>query len=359
MTDPSTLAAYDAGAADYHWKRSAYDAEVAAAFAASVSGWRADLGCGPGLYLPHLGSPVLAVDASLPMLREAGARFAVQADVAALPVRPGALGGVWASRCHQHLAHEALPVALADLHRALTVGAPVVVIVFAGSGTIVTGPDEDLPGRRFSLWSSDALVDVVEGAGFELTSVVEGSGSWPTLRVSAVRARTLPDHVGPGMRLLVCGLNPSLYAADRGVNFARPGNRFWPALLAAGLVSVDRAPAHALRHHGVGMTDLVKRATVAASELTADEYAAGVARLERLCRWLRPAALCLVGLSGWRSAVDRRAVAGWQSQRLGDVPVYVMPNTSGLNASTQHEGFVEHVRTAVRGPGSRATGSGT
>lgn len=358
MTDRRTLAAYDDGANRYAAERRAYDAEAAAAFGRAVEGWRVDLGCGPGLYLPHLGSPVLAVDASLPMLRVAAAPFAVQADVAALPVRPGSLAGAWASRCHQHLPHEALPAALADLHRALAVGAPLELLVFAGEGSLVTGEDDDLPGRRFSLWGSDHLVDVLVGAGFDVTRVSVGTERWPVLRASAVRARTLPDHVGPGMRLLLCGLNPSLYAADRGVGFARPGNRFWPALLAAGLVTVDRDPVHALRHHGVGTTDLAKRATAAAAELTAEEYAAGVRRVERLCAWLRPAALCLVGLSGWRSAIDHRAVAGWQPRRLGGVPVYVMPSTSGLNASTRHEGFVEHLRAAVRGPGSPARGSG-
>ena len=161
------------------------------------------------------------------------------------------------------------------------------------------------------------------------------------------------------MRVLVCGLNPSLYAADQGVNFARPGNRFWPALLAAGLVSIDRDPPHALAHHGIGMTDLVKRATVAASELTRDEFVAGLARVERLCAWLRPGVLCVVGLTGWRAAVDRRAVVGWQPRQPGGVPVYVMPNTSGLNASTQHEGFVAHLREATTNRAGRATGSGS
>jgi TDG/mug DNA glycosylase family protein len=194
--------------------------------------------------------------------------------------------------------------------------------------------------------------DVLVGAGFE---VVTRDGSQRTAR----RLRTLPDHVGPAMGLLVCGLNPSLYAADHGVNFARPGNRFWPALLAAGLASVDRDPAHALRHHGVGMTDLVKRATVAASELRPEEYVEGVARVERLCAWLRPTAVCMVGLAGWRAAVDRRAGTGWQPGSVGGSPVYVMPSTSGLNASTQHDGFVAHLRAAATGPGAPATGSGT
>ena len=79
--------------------------------------------------------------------------------------------------------------------------------------------------------------DVVVGAGFEVVDVGEESGDddgW--VHLLATRSRTLPDLVGPGMRLLMCGLNPSLYAADAGVGFARPGNRFWPAALAAGIV---------------------------------------------------------------------------------------------------------------------------
>jgi len=135
--------------------------------------------------------------------------------------------------------------------------------------------------------------DLVEGAGFEVVT-----RSPLTLR----RLRTLPDWVAPDMRLMLCGLNPSLYSADAGVNFARPGNRFWPAMLAAGLVTVDRDPPHALRAHGIGMTDLVKRASVAAAELTTAEYAAGVARMERLCARLQPRAICMVGLAGWRAA---------------------------------------------------------
>jgi TDG/mug DNA glycosylase family protein len=149
------------------------------------------------------------------------------------------------------------------------------------------------------------------------------------------------------MRLLVCGLNPSLYAADAGVGFARPGNRFWPAALAAGLVTRDRDPGHALRVHGVGFTDAVKRATVGADELPATELRAGMARVERLCAWLRPGALCVLGLAGWRAAVDRRAVAGPQQQRLGGVPVYVMPNPSGRNAHTTPAALMDHLRRAM------------
>ena len=134
------------------------------------------------------------------------------------------------------------------------------------------------------------------------------------------------------MRLLVVGLNPSLYAADAGVGYARPGNRFWPAARHAGLVTRDRDPSHALRAHGVGMTDLVKRATSNAAGLTATEYRTGMARVERLVRWLEPGAVCFVGLTGWRHAVDRHATAGPQPRRIGGRPVYVMPSTSGANA---------------------------
>ena len=161
------------------------------------------------------------------------------------------------------------------------------------------------------------------------------------------RARTLPDTVGPGMRLLLCGLNPSIYSADRGMGFARPGNRFWPAALAAGIVSRDRDPAHALLHHRVGMTDLVKRATIGAKELTVDEYRAGAERVRRLVEWLQPGAVCFVGLAGWRAAIDRKAVAGPQPEPFGGRPAYVMPNSSGLNAHATPAILADHLRAAA------------
>jgi TDG/mug DNA glycosylase family protein len=130
------------------------------------------------------------------------------------------------------------------------------------------------------------------------------------------------------------------------VGFARPGNRFWPAALAAGVVTRDRDPLHALRVDRVGLTDQVKRATRAADELTAAEYRAGLDRLERLVGWLRPGAVCVVGLSGWRAATDRRATAGVQPGTLGGRPVYLLPSTSGLNARTSLDDLVAHLRVA-------------
>jgi TDG/mug DNA glycosylase family protein len=149
------------------------------------------------------------------------------------------------------------------------------------------------------------------------------------------------------MRLVVCGLNPSVFSADAGHGFARPGNRFWPAALAAGLVSKGHDPRHALVHHGIGMTDLVKRATPRADDLTPDEYQAGVERVGRLVEWLRPGAVVMVGLAGWRAAVDRKATAGVQPEPFGGRPLYVMPSTSGLNAHSRLDDLTTHLRSAA------------
>jgi TDG/mug DNA glycosylase family protein len=306
-----------------------------------------DLGCGSGGYLPHLATPVVALDAAYAMValaRDAApASWPVRGDLEALPFRRNALGAAWARASYLHVRNEQLPMALWDLHRSLAVGAPAVLSLRQGEHS---GPidDDDFPGRWFAEWTRDALLDVLVGAGFDVEALEgEATGEWLTARL--VRARTLADSVGPGMRLLVCGLNPSVYAADAGVGFARPGNRFWPAALAAGIVPVDRDPQAALAA-GVGMTDLVKRATPGASELTREEYHAGLERVERLVRWLRPGAVCFVGLAGWRAARDRRATPGVQPERLGDRPVYVMPNTSGLNARVPLAELTDHLRAA-------------
>ncbi|HYL51888.1 MAG TPA: hypothetical protein VEZ15_07965, partial [Acidimicrobiia bacterium] len=100
-----------------------------------------------------------------------------------------------------------------------------------------------------------------------------------------------------------------------------------------------------LRAHGVGMTNLVRRASKGADELTRAEYAEGVHRLERLVRWLRPESVCFVGLTGFRSAINKRATVGWQSASFAGAATYLLPNTSGLNAHAKPADFAAHLRT--------------
>ena len=349
--DRVTVDVYERRIDDY-LRRPARETPAAAAFAARVpdGALRLDLGSGPGRITGSLGSPVVAADAAWSMISRVEATpLRVQADLEALPFRRSAFGGAWASKCLQHVPAEQVPMALADLHRTMEVGAPLELVVFeTGEGLWVSDRSDDLPGRRFWDWPRDRLLDVLHGAGFvDLELQTADRGGVVELRVTGARGRTLADVVGPGMRLLLCGLNPSVYAADAGLGFARPGNRFWPAALAAGIVSRDRDTWHALRHHGVGFTDLVKRASVAAAELTADELRDGLARVERLCGWLRPDVVCFLGLTGWRTAVDRSAPLGWQDRTLGGSRVYVMHNPSGLNAHARVETLAEHLRTAA------------
>jgi TDG/mug DNA glycosylase family protein len=311
--------------------------------------WRADLGCGPGWYSEALGRPVVALDATAAMLalvpEHAPDAARVRGDLEALPLRRGALAGAWVSASLVHVEAERVPLALADLHEAVQVGGRVFLSVV--SHLVPARGRDTFGGRFFSYWEPAQWRDVCTGAGFAIESL-DHDGEW--VRVEATRVRTLPDFVGPDMRLLLVGLNPSEYAADAGVGFARPGNRFWPAALDAGIVTRDRDPRHALRHHGIGMTDLVKRATPRADQLTRDEYRAGVDRVERLVEWLAPAAVCIVGLAGWRAGRDRTAPVGWQPAPFGGRPAYVMPNPSGLNAHASRAALAEHLRSAVAPP---------
>ncbi|HEV7760520.1 MAG TPA: methyltransferase domain-containing protein, partial [Acidimicrobiales bacterium] len=313
--DQPTVEVYEHGAGAYAERRRAYHSDRAEAFAALLpeGTLRLDLGCGPGHYLPHLGRPVVAADAAVAMVREAVTRHpdpgpgltGVVCDLEAVPFARGSFGGVWASKSLQHVPAERLPLALAGLHRALAVGGVLDLTVFTGDGADASPSDDEFPGRYFAWWQPEALRHVLTGAGFDVTSLQADDppldrpdDGHTRLTARATRARTLADTVGPDMRLLICGLNPSIYSADRGVGFARGNNRFWMAARTAGLVAVDRDPPAALRRHGVGMTDIVKRATAAAAELISDEYRTGLARVEHLVRWLRPRAICFVGLAG-------------------------------------------------------------
>lgn len=348
--DRTTVDVYEQRASEWHARRPPRLADRARAFARRVPRGRvrADLGCGPGSYSGLVGEPVVALDAAGAMLdlvpEQAPNALRVQADLESLPFRRGVLHGGWARASYLHVPRQRLPLALAHLHHATALDAPIEMTLHRGDDDFTTLERDDFPGRSFAGWEPDDLRDVVVGAGFTLDDLTADT-DWLTVR--ARRARTLPDTVGPDMRLLVCGLNPSLYAADAGIAFARPGNRFWPAATRAGIVTRPRDPSAVLRVDRVGMTDLVKRATVGASELHAGEYGDGLARVTRLVRRHRPGAVCFVGLAGWRAAVDRSAVAGVQPETLDGTPVYVMPNTSGLNAHSQVPDLAEHLRAAA------------
>ena len=233
-----------------------------------------------------------------------------------------------------------VPLALARLHRALPVDTPVRLTFLGWRSDGTNG----IPDGEAAAWAPAHPGDVLTGGGFDVTRIEAGD---EVVQVQGRRARTLPDTVGEGMRLLVCGLNPSVFSADCGVGYARPGNRFWPAALDAGLVRIDRDPLDALQSCGVGMTDLVKRATVGAAELTTAEYRRGAGRVDRLVRWLRPGAVCFVGLAGWRAAIAPRAVAGLQPEPFGGRPAYVMPSTSGLNAHSSRAELAAHLAAAM------------
>ncbi len=349
--DPATVDIYERGAQRWARERGAGDLALPTAFAAEVpdGALRLDVGCGPGWHAAALGAPLVAFDAALAMVREARAvapgTLLLAADLEALPFARGVFGGAWAHKSLMHVPGERLPLALGDLHRVLVLGAPLRMRVT--SARHVASATDAFAGRYFSGWDLEHLVRVATGAGFAVEAAYDDGDEW--LDVAGRRDRTLSDIVGAGMRVLCVGLNPSLYAADAGVGFARPGNRFWPAALAAGLVSRDRDPIAAFTDHGVGFTDLVKRATPRADALTRDELAAGAARVRALVEWLAPGVVCFLGVSGYRSAVDPGARAGWQTERFGDAATYVMPNPSGVNAHASLGALIEHFEEIQRG----------
>ena len=352
--DRATVDIYEERAADWLARRQPGQRDEAAEFGRLVgAGVRADLGCGPGWYADALGTPVVALDAARSMLDlvpgYAPAAMRVQADLEHLPFRGSSLAGGWGCASYVHVAGGRLPMALADLHRSTRLGGMVDLRLFGGDHEGSRLPSDDFPGRYFTLWPKQRLTDVVVGAGFTILDWDDRDRPKGEVlyRIRAERALALADTVAPGMRMLLCGLNPSVYSAEAGISFARPGNRFWPAALAAGIVSRNRDPVHALLHHGVGMTNIVTRATVAAAELTVAEYRDGMARLERLVGWLQPSVVCFVGLAGWRAAVDRGARSGVQDEPLGGRPVYLMPSTSGLNTHSGVDDLADHLRRAA------------
>jgi TDG/mug DNA glycosylase family protein len=141
--------------------------------------------------------------------------------------------------------------------------------------------------------------------------------------------------VAPGLRVLFVGVNPSLRSAEVGHHFARPGNRFWPTLDAAGFTPRRLRPEEdaELLAYGIGVTNIAPRPTRAADELSREELRAGAAELEATVRRFAPGLVAIVGLTAYRTAFERpRAAMGLQAERIGGRPVWVLPNPSGLNA---------------------------
>jgi double-stranded uracil-DNA glycosylase len=150
--------------------------------------------------------------------------------------------------------------------------------------------------------------------------------------------RTLPDLVGPGLRVLLVGINPSLWSGWSGHHFGRPSNRLWPTLHESGLTPRRLAPEDTaeLQAAGIGITNLVARATARADELSDDEIRAGVPRLRELVARWRPPAVAVLGVSAYRVAFARpKAVVGLQPEPFEGSALWVLPNPSGLNAHYQ------------------------
>ncbi|WP_431976782.1 G/U mismatch-specific DNA glycosylase [Micromonospora haikouensis] len=153
--------------------------------------------------------------------------------------------------------------------------------------------------------------------------------------LAAAAERTIPDVIGPGLTVLFVGINPGLWSAATGWHFARPGNRFWPALHRGGFTPRQLHPSEqdALPGYGLGITNMVARASARADELTADELVEGARILTAKVRRHRPAWVAVVGVTAYRIGFGRpKATFGPQPELLGDARLWVLPNPSGLNA---------------------------
>ena len=156
--------------------------------------------------------------------------------------------------------------------------------------------------------------------------------------LAAAYGNKVPDVIAPGLDVLFCGINPGLYSGAVGHHFARPGNRFWRALHEGGFTDRVLSPFEEgrLLEVGLGITNLVERATARADELGEDELRSGARRLVRKVRRYRPRVLACLGLSAYRAAFRvRGASLGPQPETVGASAIWLLPNPSGLNAHYQ------------------------
>jgi TDG/mug DNA glycosylase family protein len=178
--------------------------------------------------------------------------------------------------------------------------------------------------------------------------------------LAAYAGETVDDLLGPDIRLLFVGINPGLWTAATNTHFCHPSNRFYPALRAAGLidwgidtsVGMNEEERRRLAAAGIGITNLVPRATVRASELSRDELLHGALRVERVVADVEPAVVAVAGLTAYRTAFGRpRAVLGLQPEPIGAAELWVVPNPSGLNAHETVGSLAEWYRRAAEAAG--------
>ncbi len=186
--------------------------------------------------------------------------------------------------------------------------------------------------------------------------------------LDSFRGTEVPDLLGPDVRLLFVGINPGLWTAAVQTHFAHPGNRFYPALLRAGILDRPIDPAAGMTDddrgrvvaRGIGITNLVRRATARADELTAAELREGGERLVATVERVRPRVVAIAGITAYRTAFGRRkAQGGRQPEPLAGAELWVVPNPSGLNAhetvETLAAAYAEPARAGgvLPGPGWR------
>jgi TDG/mug DNA glycosylase family protein len=182
-----------------------------------------------------------------------------------------------------------------------------------------------------------------------------GETPWRPTRVQleAARSGSVPDVLADDLDVVFVGINPGLYSAAVGHHFARPGNRFWKALHRSGFTQREWSPFDDgdLVTVGIGITNLVDRPTAGAAELTTAELRAGRTMLESKIARTRPRIMAVLGITAYRSAFGRpRAALGPQDDGIAGVPVWVLPNPSGLNAHHQIDDLVRRfgaVRAAL------------
>ena len=183
------------------------------------------------------------------------------------------------------------------------------------------------------------------------------TGVWKPTRaqLEASRDKTIKDVIAPGLNVLFCGINPGLYSGATGHHFARPGNRFWPALYRSGFTPVQLSPfdERDLLQLGLGITNVVARTTAVASELADEEFVAGGKRLVRKVNRYRPAFLAVLGVGAYRTAFGAKdATIGPQEVAIGDTKVWVLPNPSGLNAHYQLPELAKEFRKLRKAAGA-------